>query len=395
MIVVGLMSGASVEGINVAVCEITGAPPSLRAEALSDLTIPWPVELRKLVLEAWTTARIEMDDLCLLDVAVGEAFAAAALEGIAHAGFYPEQVDLIGLQGQLVRERIRGDGHMMGAIQLGQSAIVTEWTGITTIGHFRQRDIAAGGQGAPLIGYVDWLLLRHPRYHRAVLYLDDAVSLSFVPSSADSDSEPLAFDVGPGMVLIEYAESRMSADLPQHGNGHLAATGAGTVNDALLDELLTHPYLKRRPPKAVGNAFDPVFAAQVWEKAYAGGVSPAAILETFVAFTVASIGDAMRRFLPEQPAQVILGGKGRHYPHLVRWLREALKPMPLLSHEDVGMDSESKYALGVAVLAYESWHHRPATLPSLTGVQHPVPLGCIIPGANYQRLLQATWQPGK
>ncbi len=385
MIVVGVTSGPCVEAIDVAVCEINGAPPNLRAEVVSALSIPWPIELRRLVLQAGEPDQITMADLCLLDVAVGEAFAAGALEGIADAGYYPEQVDLIGVQGQTVRHEVREDGHVTASLDLGQAAIVTEWTGITTASHFRQRDVAAGGQGAPLIGYVDWLLLRHPERYRAVHNLDQIASLTLVPPLSMPQAQPIAFDIGPGTVFIDYAESCL--------NETSSGPETGSVDERLLAELMAHPYLRRRPPKTAGQMlFSKAKADAIWREAIAGELAPASILETFVAFTVSSTVEALRLFAPVAVDEMILGGRGHHYPRLMQHLRAALAPLTVLSHEDVGIDSTSKEALGVAVLAHETWHNRPCTLPTLTGVQNPTPLGCILPGRNYERLLQETWQ---
>lgn len=390
MIVVGLTSGASVSGIDVIVCEIRGGPPTLRTEVLSSLTIPWPLELRKMVLQAWQPNQaVNMEDLCLLDVAVGEAFAAAALEGIAYGGLYPEQVDLVGLQGQTVWHQVREDGHVMASLQLGQAAIVAEWTGITTISNFQQRDIAAGGQGAPLMGYVDWLLLRHPQHCRAVQLLDSISSVTFLPPLSMPQAQPVAFDTGPGTALIDYAESR----LDRLTERSLNRRGEGTGYDpTLLSELMADPYLQRQPPKTVGNLmYDETFAAELWDEACQAGLSPTVILETFIAFTVFSIADAYKRFASIPIDEVILGGKGRHYPHLMRRFREVMAPLPVHTLEDVGMDSETKASLAIAVLAYETWHNRPCTLPSLTGAHQAIPLGSIIPGQNYQQLLRITW----
>jgi len=384
MIVVAVMSDASITGIDVAVCEIEGAPPNLRAEVLSALSIPWPQELSKLAIAARQPAGIDIADLCLLDVAIGETFAAAALEGIAAAGFYPREVDLLAVKGYNIRHEVGDDGHVMTSLQLGQASIVAEWTGITTIGGFRQRDMAAGGQGAPLIGYADWLLLRHPTAYRAILYLDRIASIVFLPPRTSSD-QPLAFEVGPGTALIEFAEGGLSqmAD---------ADRGAGGVDGPFLERLLADPYLKRRPPKTLSEyAFAESAAQELWEQARAAGLVPACILETFVAFTVTAIVDALRNFAATPPEEIIVGGKGRRHPLLMRPLREALGKLPLLTHEDLGLDSDSKFGLGYTVLAYETWHNRPGTLPSLTGVHQPIPLGYIIPGRNYEQLLRETW----
>ncbi|MBN1963582.1 MAG: anhydro-N-acetylmuramic acid kinase, partial [Anaerolineae bacterium] len=207
-------------GIDVAVCEITGEPPRLRAEAGVALTIPWPHDLQKMVIEAWQPEQINTADLCLMDVAVGEAFAAAALEGIANAGYYPEQIDLIGMQGQPIHYHIREDGRVMGMVQLGQVSVVAAWTGITTVGNFRQSDLAAGGLGAPLVGYVDWLLLRHSHRYRAVQHLGELTSVTFVSPLSVSNIEPLCFDIGPGMRMVNYAQQRLDAsgaECPENG----------------------------------------------------------------------------------------------------------------------------------------------------------------------------------
>lgn len=384
MIVVGLMSDASVEGIDVAVCEINGAPPTLRAEVLSSLSIPWPQDLRKMVVSARHLGDMDMGDLCLLDVAVGEAFAAATLEGIANAGYYPKEVDLVGVKGLNIRHEIRQDGHVMASLQLGQASIVSEWTGITTISGFRQRDMAAGGQGAPLMGYVDWLLLRHPTRYRAVVYLSRIASVVILPPLSDPEAQPLAFEVGPGTALIDYAETCLK-DAPDSDD-------TDGVAENLLAELRQEPYLQRKPPKTLNEfAYSDVMAAQICVNARQAGISEISVMETFHAFTTQVIRDAIQQFSPAPVEEVIFAGKGRRYPSLVAQLRSMLEGVNSLVHEDIGLESDSKLAMGFAVLSYEAWHNRAGTLPSLTGARHPAPLGTILPGQNYERLLRETW----
>ncbi len=387
MIVVGLMVGTSNENISVAVCEITGSPPALRAEVLSSLSIPWPVDLSKMVYDIRQPVEIDIADLCLVDTAVGEAFAAATLEGIAAAGYYPEQVDLVGLQGPSIRHEVRDDGHVMASIQLGQAAIVTEWTGITTVSDFRQRDIAAGGQGAPLFGYADWLLLRDRDRCRAVQYMNGTASMVILPALRQVGVQPVAFEVGPGTALIDAIEAQLNALPPASLH-----SGDEAVHEGLMAFLLDSPFLRRRPPKSLSHfAYTQSFADTLWLHACNISVPPASILETAVAFTVRCLTDACERFSPVPVEEIILAGKGRSHPHLARRLREAFAPTPIITHEDLGMDSDSKLALSMATLAYEAWHNRPCTLPSLTGARDAIPLGAIIPGENYQRLLQQTW----
>ncbi len=382
MIVIGLMSDASVEGIDVAVCEVRGKPGSLRAEVLTSLSIPWPQDLRKMVVAARQPGAMDMGDLCLLDVAVGEAFAGAALEGIANAGYYPNEIDLVGIKGLNIRHEIREDGYAMASFQLGQASIVAEWTGITTISGFRQRDMAAGGQGAPLIGYVDWLLLRHPTRCRAVLYLSRIASLVVLPPLADNATQPVAFEIGPGTALIDYAESALCQE-EEPGDG---------VVQGLLDELLADPYRRRRPPKTLNEfAYSETMAAQVCLNARQKGISAGSVQATFMAFTTQTVADAVHTLAPLPVEEIIVAGKGCHDPLLMGELRRKLGGLPLLAHEDLGMDTDSKLALGFAVLSYEAWHNRPGTLPALTGASYPAVLGSILPGKNYERLLRETW----
>lgn len=383
MIVVGIRSGTSFDHLEVALCEITGAPPSLQADVLASLSIPWPVELNKMMLELVQPGMLDGDDLCLLDVAVGEAFAAGVLEVIASAGYYPEQIDLIGAHGPTIRHEVREDGRVVATLQIGQPTIVTEWTGITTVSHFRQRDVAAGGQGAPLVGYVDWLLLRDPERYRAVQYIKGIASMVWLPPLSAPDEQPRAFEIGPGTVLIDYAAAQVDKTVANNGS----------VNETLLDKLLADAFLQIVPPKSVSQfAYTRYSAEQLWHEAHnQSGVSPADILATFTAFTVQAMTQACETFLPKPVDEIILAGDGRQNTCLVEGLQAAFAPIPILSHEDVGMDTDSKEAMGVAILAYETWHNRPCTLPSLTGVQKPIPLGCIQPGTNYQKLLKETW----
>ncbi|GAB4569481.1 MAG: anhydro-N-acetylmuramic acid kinase AnmK [Anaerolineae bacterium] len=338
-----------------------------------------------MVVAARQPGNIDMGDLCLLDVAVGEAFAGAILEGINNAGYYPNEVDLLGVKGLNIRHEIRQNGHVMASLQLGQASIVSEWTGITTVSGFRQRDMAAGGQGAPLMGYVDYLLLRHPTRTRAILYLNRIASLIILPPLNDTVTQPVAFEVGPGTALLDYAEANLEL-ASETGNGR------DGVAEQLLKELLEDPYLQRQPPKTLNEfAYSEVMAAQVCVNARQVGISDVSVVETFTEFTVRIVKDALEKFAPVPVDEIILAGKGQRHPALIARLREGLADKSLLTLEDVGMENDGKLALSFAVLAHEAWYNRPGTLPSLTGVRYPAPLGSILPGKNYQRLLRETW----
>ncbi|MBN2472439.1 MAG: anhydro-N-acetylmuramic acid kinase, partial [Anaerolineae bacterium] len=230
----------------------------------------------------------------------------------------------------------------------------------------------------------DWLLLRHPTRYRAILYLARIASLVLLPPQSDAVNPPLAFEIGPGMALIDYASSCLD----------LQAEAAGTegVSEKLLAEMLQDPYLQRRPPKTLNEfAYSEVMAAQICVNARQVGIPDLSVIETFYAFTAQIVTDALAAFAPVPVEEVIVAGKGRRDPTLMAQLRKGLGATPVLLHEDIGLESDSKLAMSFATLSYEAWHNRPGSLPSLTGVRQPSPLGMIQPGQNYQRLLRETW----
>ena len=387
MIVVGLMSGTSVDGIDAIVTHISGVPPDLLVEMLHFTTVPWSAKMRQAILSASDPNAGAVDRICQLNFSVGEAFAEAALSAIEAAGLSPGDVDLIGSHGQTVYHAV--DTAVPSTLQIGAPAVIAERTGITVVSDFRSRDVAAGGQGAPLVSYVDWLLLRHPTLVRAVQNIGGIANVTVLPPRAagEGPSGVLAFDTGPGNMLIDDAAQRATdgAWTCDH-DGQLAAQGQ--VDEGLLAELMDHPYLRKRPPKTTGReAFGRALAQQVWKQARARGLSGPDIVATVTAFTAASIAQAYRDFVDAEIGEVVLGGGGSRNPTLVAMLRQQLVPATVLTHEDVGMDSDAKEALAFAVLAYETLHGRPGTLPTCTGARHATVLGSITPGDNYLNLV--------
>ena len=392
MIVVGLMSGTSADGIDAAVCEITGAPPQIEARILAATVYDYPAGLQARILAAGLPQQSGVDEVCRLNAVLGAHFAQAALDAVALAGLAPEAVDLIGSHGQTVWHDVADDGRVTSTLQIGEAAEIAERTGITTISNFRPRDVAAGGQGAPLTAYADWLLLRHATHWRAVQNIGGIGNVTFLPPLDDASTPPLAFDTGPGNALIDTAADLLSGQ-PYDRDGALAAQGV--VDVEWLAALLEHPYYKRQPPKTTGRElFGAAMGAELVAMGQARGLDAPAILATLTALTAASIASAYRAFAPAPVVEVILGGGGARNPVLVRELRAQLAPAVVHTHEDVGVDSDFKEALVFALLAYESWHGRPGTLPALTGADHSTVLGQITPARNFERLLRRTWCGG-
>ncbi len=391
MLVIGLMSGTSADGIDAALCEIDGAPPQLQARIVHARTFPYDADTQRRILDACLPAHSRVDALCQLNADLGERFAEAVRALLNAAQCSPAEVALIGSHGQTVWHMVQPDGRATATLQIGEAAIIAERTGITTVSNFRPRDIAAGGQGAPLTAYADWLLLRHAEHWRAVQNIGGMGNVTFLPPLNDDRTPPLAFDTGPGNALIDEAVRALTEGVQSYDrDGEIAARGQ--VDEAWLAELLAHPYFARTPPKTTGRElFGAEMAAALVREGHARGLSREDIVATLTALTAASIADAYRRFAPAPVHEVIVGGGGARNPTLLAMLRARLSTAIVHTHEALGLDSDFKEALVFALLAYETWHGRIGTLPALTGATHPTVLGQITPGANYAALLRRTW----
>ncbi len=391
MIVIGLMSGTSADGVDVAICGISGGPGDMGVELLGGATFAYDADMRQRILNACEPQLSRVDRIASLHVDLAHFFADAALAALEQAELSPEQVDLIGSHGQTLWHNVTPDGRVDVSLQIVEAAILAERIGVTTISNFRARDIAAGGQGAPLTSYVDWLLLRHPKHWRAVQNIGGMGNVTFLPPLNDAASAPVAFDTGPGNALLDIAVGELTDGAQTYDrDGELA--GGAPVNEEWLDDLLRHPYYARGYPKTTGReTFGTVAALELMAEAQGRGLSTGEIIATLTALTAANIAEAYQRFAPAPIREVILGGGGRHNLVMVQMLKQLLAPVTVLTHEDIGMDSDFKEALVFAVLAYETWHGRPASLPALTGAKHPSILGAITPGANHARLLRRTW----
>ncbi len=378
MIVVGMISGTSADGIEAAVVQISGASPALKWKLLKHLHLPHSTVLHDEIKACFRPEQGTVDRLCALNFRIGEAFASAALQAIQAAGLTPSQVDLIGSHGQSLWHIPIGPD--ASTLQLGEPAIIAERTGITTISNFRTRDMAAGGQAAPLVPLLDILLLSHPTLTRAAQNIGGIGNVTYLPPAGTG--EPFAFDTGPGNMLMDYAASRATAGQWTYDrDGALASQGR--LDEGLLAELMREPFLHEKPPKTTGpELFGVQYGARVWEQAKARGLSDADIVATLTAFTAESIARAYADFLPTPVAEVIVSGGGSQNPVLMEMLQHALRPARVMRSDDVGLNSQAKEAIAFALIAYETWFGRPGNIPAATGARHPVVLGSITPGAG-------------
>ncbi len=377
MLVIGLMSGTSVDGVDVAIVDIEGAPPELRWHLVHFTTIPFDNATRAHILEVMDPERGTVSRVCTLHALLGWVLAEATLAGIEEAGLRPEDIALIGSHGQTVWHA--PEANPPATLQLGEAAFIAERTGIPVVSNFRVRDMAAGGQGAPLVAYVDVLLLTHETRVRAAQNIGGISNVTFLPPRARPNLYPFAFDTGPGNVLIDLAATwATEGQLSYDRNGIMAESGE--VDASLLEELLAHPYFHQPPPKSTGReTFGQVFFAEVWARGRARGLHKVDIVATLTALTAHSIARAYRDFLPAFPDEVIVSGGGARNPVLMATLRDLLAPARVLTSDEVGIPADAKEAIAFAILAYETWHGRPSNLPSATGAHHPVILGNITP----------------
>jgi anhydro-N-acetylmuramic acid kinase len=372
--VVGLMSGTSVDGIDAALVEITGSGSTLRAQLQHFVTVPFPDEIRQRILNLCEGGSVT--EVTKLNVVLGASFADAVLHLLGECGLQPTAIDLIGSHGQTVchlpDERA--------TLQIGEPCVIAERTGVTTVAEFRYRDMAAGGQGAPLVPYVDYLLLRRPTKNRIIHNIGGIANLTLLRAGATLD-DVLAFDSGPGNMIIDECVRVLTHGTQEFDEGgRLAAQGK--VDEAWLTTLMKHPFFHRASPKSAGREeFGRAFAEAFIRDGKRRGLADYDIIATATTLTAESMV-ASYRVLGVRDFEVILGGGGAFNPVLRRMLQERLAPQLVLTHEDCGIRSDAKEAIAFAILAHETIMGAANNVPGATGAARHVILGKIVPGLN-------------
>ncbi len=401
MRVAGLMSGTSVDGIDVVIAEIDGRPqetalPTLTLRQLAFATMPWPEAARNTIFTLFQTSQ-PAATLCRANFMLAEQFAAALDETCRQFSIPLSSIDLIGSHGQTIWHDVN-DGKVTSTLQIGDPSVIAARTGITTVGNLRVADVAVGGQGAPLVSVFDWHLLRPPAQlngieggWRAVQNIGGIGNVTLLPPQ-NVAALPVAFDTGPGNVFIDWAtQMATTGQLAFDQDGALAA--AGKVDADLLAQWLMLPYFQQAPPKTTGRElFQVQLVEQWWQTAQGAGHSAVDFVATITALTAASIADAYARFAVGPLAQVVLGGGGALNPTLRQQLAEALaqrfaQPIELCSHVALGIDDKAKEALAFALMAYLTINGEPGNVPACTGASRPQRLGQIAPGNNFRQVI--------
>jgi len=420
MRVIGLISGTSVDGIDAALVEISPSP-NLSIELIAGETYPYPTDLRQKILAVCAGAPLSMAELAELDDTIAHQFAQAAIT--VQTGHSP--AELIGSHGQTVYHQppqMRDENGGMRAekafsslrshpssfqlgysLQLGRGAVIARTTGIPTISNFRAADIAAGGQGAPMVPAVDVALLSHPTYDRCVQNIGGIGNVAYLPARNQGSEvsgqgsefiqnsklkiqnsptpSPLiphpvvGWDTGPGNVLLDLAVQHLSGGTKTYDkDGHWAACGTPCLE--LVNQWLQHEYFHQPPPKSTGRElFGPDYLQRCLTDAEGRSLSDADFLATLTELTAASITNSYQRFLPQMPNQVLVCGGGSKNLYLRQRLQARLNKSFVLTTDDVGLNADFKEAIAFAVLAYWRYRGIPGNLPEVTGAEKAVLLG--------------------
>ena len=382
MLVLGLMSGTSADGIDVALAHICGAPPRLDAKLLAYTSSKYPSALRKEILRVAEQHPTTAGELSQLNFRLGEVFAEAALTACRKFRVSPKRIALIGSHGQTIFHQGKSAPYFgrptASTLQIGEPSVIAARTGITTVADFRPADIALGGQGAPLVPYADYLLYRHEKVGRVSLNLGGIANITVIPAAAEPQ-QVFAFDTGPANMLIDALVSQFTRGRQRFDkDARIAQTGHSIPT--LLDELMRDPYLKLAPPKSTGREYyGHVYLKKVLALGKKHRAKPADLIRAATIFTALSIVDALNRFvLPKTKIhQLIVSGGGARNPLLLAQLSAALNNIEILPSSRFGIPEDAKEAFAFALLAYETFHRRPGNIPSATGAHALAILGKI------------------
>lgn len=377
-LIVGLISGTSVDGIDAALVKISGNGTSTRLRLIAYDTYSYPEGVREYVLENSLAGKGSVDVVCSLNILIAQFFADAVKKVARKADVSLREIDLIGSHGQTVHhlpdvKRLFGK-HVRSTLQIGDPSSIAQLTGIPTVGDFRTADMAAGGQGAPLAPYLDYVVFRSKQKGRLLLNLGGIANMTMLPKNCSLD-EVIAFDTGPSNMVMDALMKRFYGQTFDAG-GRVAESGS--VLPHVLKWMMKMQYFKKAPPKSTGRElFGARFVSEVLRRSR--GKSKQDVIATATELTARTVYGQYTRFVrPKNKIdEVIASGGGVHNKTLMRALRSYFSPIPVLPAEDIGFSSDAKEAILFAVLANETISENPSNVPRATGAQKPVILGKI------------------
>ena len=382
--VVGMMSGTSVDGVDAALVEISGTDSEPKVKLLAFENKPYPPQVREKIFSLFTPANATVDKVGYMNFLLGEIYAKSALSVIEKAGMKPEEIDVIGSHGQTIWHAPipeSPDGIPVAyTVQIGEGSVIAERTGILTVSDFRVADMAAGGQGAPLVPFSEYLLYRREKETILLQNIGGLGNMTVMPAGA-KPRDVFAFDTGPGNMIIDAVISAVTGGEKTYDAGGETAA-KGRVCNALLDILKEEPYYRQPLPKTTGREH---FGVQYTEKILSwwkeNPIPVEDLLATVTDLTAYSIADAYERYvLPKYRAsEIIVGGGGSYNATLLRFMKERFAPhgVAVRTQEDLGLSSDAKEAVAFALMADCCMRGKANTLPSVTGAEHPAVMGKI------------------
>ncbi|MEO8125853.1 MAG: anhydro-N-acetylmuramic acid kinase [Bryobacteraceae bacterium] len=355
MRVAGIMSGTSLDGIDVAVIDITGS----KFDVIAHSSVPYSQKMRDQIL-AVSNNTAHTSEISRLNFHLAEVYARA----VKRCGVPLASIQLIGSHGQTIYHE-RGN-----TLQIGDGSVLAERTGVPVVSDFRPRDIAAGGKGAPLVPYVDYLLYKDKKLGRIALNIGGIANITAIPADGRAE-DVIAFDTGPGNMVIDQLVSIHTRGRQKYDRGGRFGQ-SGTVDAALIDRLLRRAFYKEAPPKTAGREqYGREFVQELRET----GLPLIDLIATATAFTPAAVVAGIQRFVPFPVQEIVVSGGGAHNVQMMSYLQGFLPKLKLRYSSEFGIDVDAKEAIAFAVLAYETWHRRPSNLPAATGARRPVILG--------------------
>lgn len=374
------MSGTSADGIDVAIVRLAGRSFRTKLELLSRYEVAYATNVRRTILGAMNANSAKVADLARLNFLLGELYAEAILAAAKSAGL---EIELVGCHGQTLYHQ--GDSHpylgrdVACTWQTGEGSIIAARTRVPVVTDFRPADMSAGGLGAPLVPFLDYLLYRHVHRGRIVQNIGGIANFSAIPAGA-APEQVIAFDTGPGNMVIDAVMEKLF-DKPFDRDGRIA--GKGKPMEGALERLLRGAFFRRSPPKTAGRE---EFGREYVESflRLCRGAKKEDVVATATALTARSIAGAVRMFMvpptsgePQFFAELIASGGGSKNRTLMKMLGEQLPELRIKTTDDFGLPSESKEAVAFAVLAYQTWHRLPGNLPAATGAERAAVLGKI------------------
>ena len=374
------MSGTSADGVSAVLVKISGNWINTKYKIINHKTKPYSKRLKEEILQLSNPKTSTVDKICTMNYVIGEIFAETAKEIIQETAKEIDEIDYIASHGQTIHHMPKTTTqykNIKSTLQIGEPSIIAEETGILTIADFRQKDIAAGGEGAPISAYADYIIFRSQKKNRAIQNIGGIANVTYLPKNAGID-QIIAYDTGPGNMIIDGLIRKITDNRRDYDkDGEMAAKGK--INKELLNIMINHPYLKRRPPKTTGREeFGEGYVEKIFREAEKRRIKMEDLIATATKFTAKTIIKSYKEYLPNFPDQIILGGGGSYNKTLLKMIKEESRNVEIYTHEDFGIPAQAKEPLIMTILANETIHGHFNNVPNATGAKKKTIKGKII-----------------